>query len=146
MAEQIAPTVKSQRTFTNIHITQIVHYRLPAAGWASILHRISGALLFLLLPLSVWLFDTSLTSEISFERFRAAFIAGIGFLPAWLIKLMVLGLIWGYLTHFFVGLRHLWMDVTHSVSKDQGRISAQICIVLSVLLTLVFAAKLFGLY
>lgn len=146
MAEQIAPTVKSPRVFTNIHITQIVHYRLPAAGWASILHRISGALLFLLLPLSVWLFDSSLTSEISFERFRSAFIAGIGFLPAWFVKLMVLGLIWGYLTHFFVGLRHLWMDVTHSVSKDQGRVSAQICIVLSVLLTLVFAAKLFGLY
>jgi succinate dehydrogenase / fumarate reductase cytochrome b subunit len=146
MAEQIAPTVKSPRVFTNIHITQIVHYRLPAAGWASILHRISGALLFVLLPLSVWLFDTSLTSEISFERFRAAFIAGIGFLPAWFVKLMVLGLIWGYLTHFFVGLRHLWMDVTHAVSKQQGRVSAQVCIVLSVLLTLVFAAKLFGLY
>lgn len=146
MAEQIAPTVKSPRVFTNIHITQIVHYRLPAAGWASILHRISGALLFLLLPLSVWLFDTSLTSEISFERFRSAFIAGIGFLPGWFVKLLVLGLIWGYLTHFFIGLRHLWMDVTHAVSKDQGRVSAQICIVLSVLLTLVFAAKLFGLY
>ena len=146
MAEQIAPTVKGPRTFTNIHVTQIVHYRLPAAGWASILHRVSGALLFLLLPLSVWLFDTSVTSEISFERFRAAFIAGIGFLPAWFVKLLVLGLIWGYLTHFFVGLRHLWMDVTHSVSKEQGRVSAQICIGLSVLLTLVFAAKLFGLY
>jgi succinate dehydrogenase / fumarate reductase cytochrome b subunit len=146
MAERIAPTVKGPRTFTNIHISQIVHYRLPAAGWASILHRISGAVLFLLLPLSIWLFDTSLTSEISFERFRSAFIAGIGFLPAWFIKLLVLGLIWGYLTHFFIGLRHLWMDVTHAVSKEQGRVSAQICIVLGVLLTLVFAAKLFGLY
>ena len=146
MAEQIAPTVKGPRTFTNIHISQIVHYRLPAAGWASILHRISGALLFLLLPLSVWLFDTSLTSEISFERFRAAFIAGLGFLPAWFVKLMVLGLIWGYLTHFFIGLRHLWMDVSHSVSKEQGRVSAQVCLVLSLLLTLVCAAKLFGLY
>ena len=146
MAERIAPTVKGPRTFTNIHITQIVHYRLPAAGWASILHRISGALLFLLLPLGVWLFDTSVTSEFSFERFRAAFLSGIGFLPGWFVKLMVLGVIWGYFTHFFVGLRHLWMDVTHAVSKEQGKVSAQICIVASVLLTLLAAAKLFGLY
>jgi len=146
MAERIAPTVKAPRTFTNIHVTQIVHYRLPAAGWASILHRISGALLFLLLPLAVWLFDASVTSEFSFERFRAAFVAGIGFLPGWFIKLMVLGLIWGYLTHFFVGLRHLWMDVTHAMSKEQGKRTALIAIGLSLVLTLLCAAKLFGLY
>lgn len=146
MADTITPTVKDKRVFTNIHISQIVHYRLPLAGIASILHRISGALLFLLLPLVVWLFDTSVTSEMSFERFRAAFLAGIGFLPAWFVKLMVLGLIWGYLTHFFVGLRHLWMDVTHSVSREQGKVSAQVCIIASLLLTLLFAAKLFGLY
>jgi len=146
MAEKITPTVKDPRIFTNIHITQIIHYRLPAAGWASILHRVSGALLFLLLPLTVWLFDTSVSTELSFERFRAAFIAGIGFLPGWFVKLLVLGLAWGYLTHFFVGLRHLWMDVTHAVSKEQGRVSAQIAIVLSLLLTLVCAAKLFGVY
>jgi succinate dehydrogenase / fumarate reductase cytochrome b subunit len=127
-------------------IDALTVYRYPLAAIVSILHRISGGLLVVLLPLAVWLFDTSLTSEISFERFRSAFIAGIGILPAWFIKLMVLGLIWGYLTHFFVGLRHLWMDITHSVSKEQGRVSAQIALVLSLLLTLVFAAKLFGLY
>lgn len=146
MAERIAPTVKSPRVFTNIHITQIVHYRLPWAGKASILHRISGALLFLLLPLAIWLFDTSVTSEISFDRFRAAFAAGIGFLPAWFVKLLVLGLIWGYLTHFCIGVRFLWMEMTHSVAKEQGRISAQIAIGVSLLLTLLAAAKLFGLY
>lgn len=146
MAERIAPTVKGPRVFTNIHISQIVHYRLPPAGWASILHRVSGGLLFLLLPLAIWLFDTSVTSEVSFDRFRAAFAAGIGILPAWLVKLMVLGLLWGYFTHFLVGLRHLWMDVTHAVSKAQGKVSAQICIGLSLLLTLLAGAKLFGLY
>jgi succinate dehydrogenase / fumarate reductase cytochrome b subunit len=146
MADTIKPTVKQRPVFTNIHVTQIVSYRLPPAGIVSILHRVSGAVLFLLLPLVVWLFDTSVTSEISFEKFRSAFVAGIGFLPGWFIKLLVLGVIWGYLTHFIAGVRHLWMDATHSVSKEQGKISAQITLVLSVVLTVLSAAKLFGLY
>jgi len=146
MAEKIAPTVKAPRVFTNIHVSQIISYRLPPAGWVSILHRVSGALLFLLLPLVIWLFDTSVTSEYSFERFRAVFVTGIGILPGWLLKLMVLGILWGYITHFIAGVRHLWMDVTHAVSKEQGLVSAQITLGLSIVLTLVCAAKLFGLY
>jgi succinate dehydrogenase / fumarate reductase, cytochrome b subunit len=39
----------------------------------SILHRASGALMFVLLPFMIWLFDTSVTSEISYERFTSAF-------------------------------------------------------------------------
>jgi succinate dehydrogenase / fumarate reductase cytochrome b subunit len=146
MAEEIAPTVKSPRVYTNIHITQIVRYRMPAAAKVSILHRISGALLFLLLPLVIWLFDTSISSEITFDRFRSVFTGGVGFLPGWFVKLVVLALIWGYLVHFIAGLRHLWMDATHSVSMRQGSISAQVTLVLSTLLTLLFAARLFGLF
>jgi succinate dehydrogenase / fumarate reductase, cytochrome b subunit len=132
--------------FRNIHVTDIVAYRLPPAGWVSILHRISGALLFVLLPFLVWLLDVSLTSEISYERFTNAFIAGLGFVPAFLIKLVVLALIWAYLHHFIAGVRHLWMDATHSVSQSQGRLSALITLVSSLLLTLLLGAKLFGLY
>jgi succinate dehydrogenase / fumarate reductase cytochrome b subunit len=146
MAEEIAPTVKSPRVYTNIHVSQIIRYRMPMAAVVSILHRISGALLFLLLPLAIWLFDTSVTSEITFDRFRSVFSGGIGFLPGWFLKLVVLAMIWGYLVHFIAGLRHLWMDVTHSVSMQQGRVSANVTLVLSTLLTLLFAARLFGLY
>jgi succinate dehydrogenase / fumarate reductase cytochrome b subunit len=146
MAEEIAPTVKSPRVYTNIHITQIVRYRMPAAAKVSILHRISGALLFLLLPLVIWLFDTSISSEITFDRFRSVFTGGVGFLPGWFVKLVVLALIWAYLVHFIAGLRHLWMDATHSVSMRQGSVSAQVTLVLSTLLTLLFAARLFGLF
>jgi succinate dehydrogenase / fumarate reductase cytochrome b subunit len=64
--------------FRNIHVSQIVSYRLPPAGIVSILHRISGALMFLLMPFIIWLFDTSLSSEVSYERFTAAFTTGIG--------------------------------------------------------------------
>jgi len=146
MAQEIAPTVKSPRVYTNIHVSQIVRYRMPMAAIVSILHRISGALLFLLLPLAIWLFDTSVTSEITFDRFRSVFAGGVGFLPGWFLKLVVLAMIWGYLVHFIAGLRHLWMDVTHSVSMRQGRVSANVTLVLSTLLTLLFAARLFGLY
>ncbi|HET9643980.1 MAG TPA: succinate dehydrogenase, cytochrome b556 subunit [Burkholderiaceae bacterium] len=121
-------------------------YRYPLAAIVSILHRISGGLLVVLLPLTIWLFDTSVTSEVSFDRFRAAFIKGIGILPGWLIKLLVLAILWGYFTHFFVGLRHLWMDVTHAVSRQQGKVSAKITLFLSLLLTLLAALKLFGVY
>ena len=130
----------------NIHVTQILSYRLPPAGVVSILHRISGAVMFLLLPLVVWLFDTSVTSEVSYERFRSAFSAGLLGLPPVLVKLVVLGLIWAYLHHFIAGVRHLWMDATHSVTKEQGHSSAIVTLALSVLLTLALGAKLFGLY
>ena len=142
----MADTLKQRPVYSNIHVTDLVTYRLPPAGWVSILHRISGALMFLLLPFVVWLFDVSLTSEVSYERFTSAFIAGIGFLPGWFVKLVTLGLIWAYLLHFIAGLRHLWMDATHSVSLAQGRSSAMVTLVSSSVLTVLLAAKLFGLF
>ena len=129
-----------------MRLVDAMQYRLPASGWVSILHRVSGALMFFLLPLVIWLFDVSLTSEISYETFSSAFVAGIGFVPAWLVKLVVLSLIWSYLHHFIAGVRHLWMDATHSVSLRQGSSSAKLTLVSSLVLTLVLGAKLFGLY
>jgi succinate dehydrogenase / fumarate reductase, cytochrome b subunit len=133
--------------FRNINaFKDLTTYRLPAAGWVSILHRISGALMFLLLPLIVWLFDTSVSSEISYERFSSAFSAGIGFVPGWLFKLVVLAIIWAYLHHLIAGLRHLYMDARHAVTKQFGKSSAVVTLVLSIGLTVVLGAKLFGLY
>ena len=129
-----------------MRLVDAVKYRLPLAGVVSILHRVSGIVMFALLPLIIWLFDVSVTSEMSYERFTAAFGAGIGFLPGWFIKLVGLALIWAYLHHFIAGVRHLWMDATHSVTKQQGHSSAVITLASSILLTLVLGAKLFGLY
>ena len=122
-----------------------MQYRLPPAGVVSILHRASAGLMFVLLPFIIWLFDVSVTSEVSYETFRSAFSAGIGVLPAWLVKVVVWALIWAYLHHFIAGVRHLWMDATHSVSKEQGHSSALVTLGLSLLLTLVLGARLFGL-
>ena len=113
------PASRKRPEYRNIHVTQIVSYRLPAAGIVSILHRISGALMFLLLPFVIWMFDTSLTSEISYDRFTSVFIAGV---------------------------RHLWMDATHAVTKGFGASSATFTLVASVVLTLALGAKLFGLF
>ena len=132
--------------FTNIHVTDIVSYKLPPAGIVSILHRVSGVVMFLLLPFVVWMFDTSLTSEISYDEFKSVFTAGAGILPAILVNVITWGLIWAYLHHFIAGVRHLWMDATHSVSKQQGHSSAIVTLALSVGLTLILGAKLFGLF
>jgi succinate dehydrogenase / fumarate reductase cytochrome b subunit len=127
-------------------LSDATQYRLPPAGWVSILHRISGLLLMVLLPFVIWLFDKSLGSEVSFDEFRNAFVAGIGVVPAFIVKLATLALIWSFLQHFCAGVRHLWMDVTHDVSKEFGRQSSIAVLVATLVLTLVFAAKLFGLY
>jgi succinate dehydrogenase / fumarate reductase cytochrome b subunit len=99
------------------------------------------------MPFIIWMFDTSLSSEISFSRFKAAFNSGLGFVPGAFIKLAALALIWAYLHHFMAGLRHLWMDVSHdAVTKEFGKRSALLTLVLSLGLTVVLGAKLFGLY
>ena len=139
---------KPPREFRNINaFTDLPRYRLPVAGVVSILHRISGALMFLLLPFIIWLFDTSITSEISFQRFKSIFTQGVFFVPGWCVKLVALALIWAYLHHLIAGLRHLWMDVSHAaVSPEFAKNTAMVTLVASVLITAALGAKLFGLY
>ncbi len=121
----------------NINIGQIVAYRLPASGIVSILHRISGALMFLLLPFVLYLFDKSITSQISFETFKSV-------TSNFFVKLVILALIWAYLHHFVAGIRHLAMDVHVGVEKDTGRQTAVAVFVVSLVLWLAFALKTFG--
>ncbi len=140
-------TARQRPEFRNINaISDLPTYRLPAAGWVSILHRVSGALMFLLMPFIIWMFDNSITSEISFASFAAAFNVGVGFIPGWFVKLTALATIWAYLHHFIAGIRHLYMDACHAVTKEFGKSSAIVTLVLSLGLTAVLAAKLFGIY
>jgi succinate dehydrogenase / fumarate reductase, cytochrome b subunit len=133
--------------FRNINaLTDLPSYRLPLAGWVSILHRVSGAIMFILMPFIIWMFDTSVSSEISFARFTSVFTAGIGFIPGWFVKLVALAIIWAYLHHFIAGIRHLWMDINHAVSKEFGKSSAIVTLALGTGLTILLSAKLFGLY
>ena len=139
-------TVAQKRPeFRNINaFRDLPTYRLPPAGIVSILHRISGVLMFVLLPLIIWMFDTSVSSEISFARFRSAFNVGA---TGVLLKLVALALLWAYLHHFIAGLRHLWMDLSHAaVTKQRGSATAVFVLASSLVLTVILGAKLFGLY
>ena len=148
MSELATPLAKKRPEFRNINaFTDLRTYRLPAAGIVSILHRVSGALMFLLMPFIIWMFDASISSEISFAKFKAAFNVGMLGLPGLIWKLVALALIWAYLHHSIAGLRHLWSDTHHSaVTKEFGKMSALVTLGLSVFLTLVLGAKLFGVY
>jgi len=139
---------KKRPEFRNINaLSDLPTYRLPAAGWVSILHRVSGVLMFVLLPFVIWLFDTSISSEYSFAKFRSAFNNGLWVFPGFFVKLVALALIWSYLHHFIAGLRHLWMDMSHkAVTKEFGTTSAMVTWISAVVLTLILGAKLFGLY
>ena len=144
-----SPTLAKKRPeFRNINaLTDLPSYRLPAAGWVSILHRVSGVLMFVLMPFIIWMFDTSISSEISFARFTSAFTTGLLGLPGFIWKLVALALIWAYLHHFCAGVRHLRMDVSHdAVNKNSGANSARVVLILSLALTAILGAKLFGLY
>jgi succinate dehydrogenase / fumarate reductase, cytochrome b subunit len=143
-----AVTPKKQRPeFRNINaFTDLTTYRLPAAGFVSILHRISGALMFLLLPFIIWMFDKSLSSEISYAKFTSAFKIGMLGLPGAVWKLVALALIWAFLHHFIAGVRHLIMDGWHKVDKGFAKSSAVVTLGLSALLTVALGLKLFGVY
>ena len=136
----MAEAVKKPRPeFRNIGIGQILTaYRLPLAGRVSILHRVSGGLLFIFLPFLLYLFDQSLTSELSFDVFK-------GLLSNVIVKLITLVLAWAFLFHFCAGIRHLVMDTNHNaVTKEKGKSTSIVVLVVSSILTLAFALKLFG--
>ena len=146
---ELVKTPRARRPeFRNINVFKdLPSYRLPAAGIVSILHRISGFLMFLLLPFIIWMFDTSISSEISFAKFTGLFERGTWIFAGWFIKLVALALIWAYLHHLIAGVRHLWMDIRHSATtKEFGKSSAVATLAISVGLTLILGAKLFGFY
>lgn len=114
--------------------------RLPLAGFASILHRVSGAGLFLMLPLLIWLLQLSLGST---PESVAAFKAVADNL---VVRLILLGLVWAFLHHFCMGIRLLLIDLHVGVEKQQSHKSAKAVMVVSLTLTLIFGLKLLGVY
>jgi len=129
---------KPRPQFRNISVPQILSYRLPLAGKLSILHRVSGALLFLCLPLVILpIFAMSVASPDSF-----ASVAEVAGNP--LVKLILLVLLWGYLHHFCAGLRYLMLDLHVGLDKVPAQKSAGVVFGVSLALTVVFGLKMFG--
>ena len=106
----------------------IFEIRLPLPGWVSILHRISGALLFVAAVWLLWMLDRSLTSEAAFERVRHY--AGL-----WPVKLSLLVLVWAYCHHFFAGIRYLFLDLDKGIDLKSARLTSWIVLAASLALT-----------
>lgn len=125
--------------YRNIGFSDITtKYRMPLAARVSILHRVSGALLFLFIPFLLHLLGQSLASERSFDGVKQA----LATVPA---RLVILGLSWAYLHHFCAGIRFLWMDVDHNATARQSsRRSAIAVFAVSLALTAIAVFKLFG--
>jgi succinate dehydrogenase / fumarate reductase, cytochrome b subunit len=130
-------TVNKRPQFRNIHVTQILGYRLPPAGMVSILHRISGVLMFVALAAVLWLFELSLLSEISFERLKALSQS------VWM-KLVFVALIWALAHHLVAGVRYLLLDLHIGIDKQQATRSAFAVFAISVPLAALAALRVFG--
>ena len=111
----------------NLDLTTI---QLPLPGKVSILHRVSGAGLFLCLPVILWLFSASLTSADTFATFKSVFSS----LPA---KFIMAGLIWAFVHHACAGIRFLLLDMHIGIEKEEARKSAAVVLAVSIPLTLV---------
>ncbi len=137
-ASAVASGRRPRPEFRNIGIGDITRYRMPLAAIVSILHRISGALMFLVgIPVLLYLFQNSLRSEISFEHYLST----VSSVP---VKLVLLVLFWALIHHLVAGIRFLLLDLHVGVQKAQSAVGAKAVLITSVVLTLLVALKLFG--
>ena len=111
----------------NLDLTTI---QLPLAGKVSILHRVSGAGMFICFPLLLWLFSASLSSPESFATFKSV----AGMLP---VKVVLAGLLWAFIHHFCAGIRFLLLDLHIGIEKEEARKSAIAVLAVSIPLTLI---------
>ncbi|MFM9913599.1 MAG: succinate dehydrogenase, cytochrome b556 subunit [Methylophilaceae bacterium] len=124
-----------QRPVSRPKNLNLLSIRLPINALVSILHRVSGFLLFLVLPLVLWCLQQSLQSATGFEQVRML-------LTHPLAKLVVLGLAWAFFHHFLAGLRHLAMDVHWGTAPTSARLSSKLVLAGGLLLTLLLAVKI----
>lgn len=104
----------------------LLQIHLPLMGWVSIVHRLTGVMLFLLLPLPLWLWQRSLSNE-------AGFLMISEWLQAWPLRLLLLLMLWWFLHHLFAGLRVLLLDIEIGSSLKTARNSAIVVFLLDLL-------------
>jgi len=114
----------------------LLRIHLPLTGWVSILHRLSGGLLFLAVPVAVWGMSQSLSDEAGFRRVADWFGHPLG-------KLLLLILIWAFAHHLFAGLRHLALDAHWGIDLRHARRSSIAVLLAGGLVTLLFAGIVF---
>ncbi len=108
----------------------------PVPAVVSILHRISGALLFF--PAALWLLfllDRSLASPEGFEAVKQ-------YLAMWPVKLAMIGFLWLFCHHFFAGIRYLLLDLDKGVDKETARKTSWLVILAGAVVTAWLGAKI----
>lgn len=114
---------------------EIPNIRLPIPGIVSILHRISGVVLFAALPILLYLLSGTLNRESDFESYRAL-------VSNPLVKLVLTGLLWAYLHHFLAGIRFLLLDGHKGLELNTARNTAKAVFAAALVLTVVIGALL----
>lgn len=108
----------------------LLEIKLPVAGIMSILHRVSGVLMFLATPLMIYLLDLSLSGE-------QGFAAADELVHGWFFVLVVFGLIWSLVHHLLAGIRYLLIDIDVGVEKPLYQQSAMAVLVAAPVLALI---------
>lgn len=126
----IVATKKKRPVYLNL-----AQIRLPVPGFVSILHRISGALLFVAGVWLLYMLDRSLVSQEGFDSVRR-------YADHALVKLAMLALIWAYCHHFCAGIRYLLLDLDKGADLPTARLTSWIVLAVSIVLTLFLGAKL----
>jgi len=124
--------MKKQRP-VHLNLFQI---KLPISGIVSLLHRLSGALLFLILPFILWTLQASLNTEESCNNL----INTVKYNP--ILKLVIMFFLWAFLHHFMAGMRFLLLDVHWGCELHQARLSAKWVMLMSIASTLAIAGWL----
>lgn len=122
--------VKSRPVFL-----EIPNIRLPIPGIVSILHRISGVILFVMLPVLLYLLSGTLSRESAFETYRAI-------VSNPLVKLILIGVLWAYLHHFLAGVRFLFLDAHKGLELNTARNTAKLAFTAALVLTVILGALL----
>jgi succinate dehydrogenase / fumarate reductase cytochrome b subunit len=135
MSEAAARTIRKPRPKYLSLQALLFEIRLPLPGWVSILHRISGALLFVALVWLLWMLDLSLASEAGFNKIKhyAALVP---------VKLALLALVWAYCHHFCAGIRYLFLDLDKGVDRETARLTSWLVLAASLALTAALGWKL----
>ena len=108
----------------------LISIRLPLPALVSILHRLSGVLLFLLMPFLTWTFCNSISSDLNFNK--TALI-----LNTWPVKIILIFFIWALIHHLMAGLRHLLLDLQIGNDLIVARFSSKTVLIISFLLTVI---------
>jgi succinate dehydrogenase / fumarate reductase cytochrome b subunit len=127
----VGKTVKKQRP-VNLELNTI---SFPASAIASILHRVSGVIMFFAMGIFMWAFSTSLSSPEGFEAVKEC-------LDSFIAKFIIWGSLTALIYHMIGGFRHLVMDLGYWEELESGNTSAKVAMVLTIILSVLVGVQL----